>query len=94
MAATTFSIRMDEHDRQRFEQIVNEMGLTMTAAFNVFAKATIRSQSIPFPLALDPLADPFIQAKVVQELDRRLELERDPGTRHLSLEESKRELGG
>ena len=33
--------------------LCNELGLTMTAAVNIFAKAMVRRQGIPFEISLD-----------------------------------------
>lgn len=53
MAQTNVNIRMDENLKQQFEALCAELGLNMTTAFNVFAKAMVRRQGIPFEIALD-----------------------------------------
>lgn len=53
MAQTNISILMDENLKQEFETLCGELGMDMTTAFNVFAKAVVRQRVIPFPLALD-----------------------------------------
>ena len=47
------NIRMEDSLKQQFESFCNELGLNMTAAFNVFARAVVREQGIPFDLKLD-----------------------------------------
>jgi len=42
---------MDENLKHDFDRLCNDLGLTMTAAFTVFAKAVIRRQGIPFEIA-------------------------------------------
>ena len=37
MAQTNINIRMDENLKKQFELFCNELGLTMTTAFNIFA---------------------------------------------------------
>lgn len=44
------TIRMDKEDKKLFESIVHSMGLNLSSAFNVFAKAVIRENTIPFNL--------------------------------------------
>ena len=53
MAQTNINIRMDENLKKQFELFCNELGLTMTTAFNIFAKAVVRQQKIPFELSLN-----------------------------------------
>ena len=53
MAQTNINIRMDENLKKQFELFCNELGLTMTTAFNIFAKTVVRQQKIPFELSLN-----------------------------------------
>ncbi len=39
---------MDADDKTNFEKLCADLGLTMNAAFNMFAKQAIREQGIPF----------------------------------------------
>jgi len=48
MAQTNVNIRMDEELKRDFDSTCNDLGLTMTTAFTVFAKAVVRRQRIPF----------------------------------------------
>ena len=48
MAQTAFSIRMDEDLKRDFGEFCNEVGMSMSTAFVVFAKATLRERQIPF----------------------------------------------
>lgn len=50
MAQTNVNIRIDEGDKRLFDEICNQLGMTMSTAFNVFAKAVIRQGGIPFEL--------------------------------------------
>ena len=53
MAATNLNIRTDTETKNRAEAVFNELGLNMTSAINLFLRASIRSQGIPFELKLD-----------------------------------------
>jgi len=44
---------MDEGLKLNFECLCGELGLNMTSAFNVFARAAVRQQGIPFEVTLD-----------------------------------------
>ncbi len=48
MANLNVTIRMDADDKTNFEKLCADLGLTMNAAFNMFAKQAIREQGIPF----------------------------------------------
>ena len=50
MQTINVTFRMDKSDKERFESIINNMGLNLSSAFNVFAKAVIRENAIPFKL--------------------------------------------
>ena len=53
MAQTNIKIRMDDTLKQQFDHLCNELGLTMTTAFNIFAKTMVRQQGIPFEVSLN-----------------------------------------
>jgi len=57
MATTSVTIRMDENLKKQVEILFEDMGLNMTTAMNIFAKAVVRQNKIPFEIASDP--DPF-----------------------------------
>ena len=54
MASVNITIRMDENDKIQVEKLFSEFGLTMNAAFNMFAKQALREQSIPFKITKNP----------------------------------------
>ncbi len=51
MQSVNVTIRMDVDDKKNAEKLFSELGLTMNAAFNMFAKQAIREQSIPFKIS-------------------------------------------
>ena len=53
MAQTNISIRMDENLKREYEGILSELGLNLTTALNVFARAVVRERRIPFEIALN-----------------------------------------
>jgi len=58
MAQTNINIRMDTQLKDQFEKFCNSAGLTMTTAFNVFAKTSVRLQKIPFEITAEPQPSP------------------------------------
>jgi len=53
MAQTSINIRMDEELKRDFDDTCSDLGLSMTAAFTVFAKTVVRRQRIPFEISKD-----------------------------------------
>ena len=53
MASTNINIRMDADLKRQFEAFCADMGMTMTTAFNVFAKKAVREYRIPFEIGGD-----------------------------------------
>ena len=48
MANININIRMDSDLKQQFEAFCNDVGMTMTTAFTVFAKKAVREYPMPF----------------------------------------------
>ena len=58
MAQTNVNIRMDEATKIAFDRFCEEIGLSVSAAFNIFARTVVREQRIPFALTTEiPNAD-------------------------------------
>ena len=57
MAQAMVNFRMDEELKAGMEQVCKEMGLSMTAAFTIFAAKVSKERRIPFDVTADP--DPF-----------------------------------
>ena len=52
MANTTnVNIRMDADLKRQFEAFCADMGMSMTTAFNIFAKKAVREYRIPFEIS-------------------------------------------
>ncbi len=54
MAQAMVNFRMDEDLKKNMEQTCKNMGLTMTAAFTMFATKVTQEQKIPFEIVADP----------------------------------------
>lgn len=54
MAQATLSVRLDSTDKQCFEEFCKSAGLNVSVAINMFVKAVIKEQRIPFTITGDP----------------------------------------
>lgn len=84
MAQTMVSFRMDENLKRSMEEICEELGLSMTAAFTIFAKKMSREKRIPFDVSVDP----FYSESNIAHLRRGISaLNAGQGTEHELIEE-------
>ncbi len=54
MAQAMVNFRMDANLKKNMEETCKKMGLTMTAAFTLFAAKVTNEQRIPFEITADP----------------------------------------
>jgi len=54
MAQANLSVRIDEVDKKNFEIFCNETGMNVSTAVNMFVKAVLREQQLPFVVKADP----------------------------------------
>lgn len=55
--AVNVNFRLDATVKKNMEQVCAELGLSMSAAFTIFAKKVGREKRIPFEVAIDPFYD-------------------------------------
>ena len=60
------NIKMDSDVKKSMEQVCAELGLTMSAAFTIFARKVGREKRIPFEI----VADPFYSSENMERLRR------------------------
>ena len=68
MATTSITVRMDEDLKKQVEKLFDDMGLNMTTAFTVFAKAVVKQNKIPFEIAADPFWSESNQARIKETI--------------------------
>lgn len=69
MASTNINIRMDAELKRQFEAFCSDMGMSMTTAFNVFARKAVRENRIPFEISGDmPNAETVEALREVQRM--------------------------
>lgn len=66
MAQTMVNFRMDEELKKNMEQVCQELGMSMTTAFTIFAKKVTREKRIPFEIS----ADPFYSERNMQYVEK------------------------
>lgn len=66
MANVNINFKLDENDKKSMESACAEMGLSMSAAFTIFAKKVGRERRIPFEIS----ADPFYSERNIAHLRR------------------------
>ena len=71
MGNVNVNIRMDSALKAQFEEFCNDMGLSMSTAFNIFAKKTVREYRIPFEIGAEiPNAETIAAIQEVQEMKK------------------------
>ena len=80
MALSTLTARVDENDKRCFDVFCSSVGLTSSAAINLYVKAVLRERRIPFEIKQeDPFFSPENQAYVLKSVQ---ELRSGKGTEH------------
>ncbi|MCI6097948.1 type II toxin-antitoxin system RelB/DinJ family antitoxin [Veillonellaceae bacterium WCA-693-APC-5D-A] len=54
MAQTTLTARIDPIDKKNFEAFCSTVGLTVSSAINLYVKAVLQKQKLPFEISADP----------------------------------------
>ena len=62
------NFKLDAEDKRRMERACAEMGLSMSAAFTIFAKKVGRERRIPFEVS----ADPFYSESNIRYLEKKM----------------------
>ena len=84
MALATITARVDEKDKVSFDTFCSNVGLNTSAAINLFVKAVLRENRIPFEIqAPDPF---FSEANINYVRKSMQELRSGKGTAHELIE--------
>ncbi len=85
MALSTLTSRVDEEDKLKFISFCDSVGLTTSAAINLFVKAVNREHRIPFEIKTE---DPFYSTSNQLHLMRSIQqLREGKGTSHELMED-------
>lgn len=69
MAQAMVNFRMDADLKKSMETACQEMGMSMTTAFTIFATTVSRERRIPFEIS----ADPFYSESNIKYLEKKME---------------------
>ena len=89
MANININIRMDADLKKQFEAFCADMGMTMTTAFNIFAKKAVRENRIPFEISGDVPNAETIEA--IQEV-KKMKANPDMGKTYSHVDQMMEEL--
>ena len=75
MANTTqISIRIDEELKKNVEDVLNDMGLSMSSAITVFLKKVCKERRIPFEISAGAIEDglfkPLTEEQIFERIDK------------------------
>lgn len=79
MEQSTISIRIDSQLKREFEEFCKNVGMNMTTAISIFAKAVVKEQRIPFEISTDPFYSEKNMARLRKSMQ---EMEKNGGTIH------------
>ena len=68
MSTTSITVRMDANLKRQAETLFDDMGLTMTTAITLFAKAVVRQNKIPFEITADPFYSESNMARLKESI--------------------------
>ena len=79
MHTVNVNYKLDADVKKEMEQTCAAMGLTMSAAFTIFAKKVAREYRIPFEVSADPFYSKQNMARLRKSIER---MEKTGGTIH------------
>lgn len=56
MAQAMLNVRISSEDKSRFEKFCKQTGLNISTCINMFVKAVLREQRLPFEVKAEPLS--------------------------------------
>ena len=89
MGQVAFTVRMDTEVKKRFDELCKDFGMSANTAFNVFARAVIRQERIPFDLESDNQA---ALNRAAQAMERMRQSAAANGVSEMSMEEIDEEI--
>ena len=89
MATTNVTVRIDSALKKQSEELFNDLGLSLSAAFTLFLKQSIREQRIPFEIKR--LVPNEATIKALEEMEE-MEKEREKDKSFSSVEDLMKDL--
>ena len=89
MEYTNLNIRTSKETKAAAEKIFDELGINTSTAFNIFLKAVIRENGLPFDMRVESP-----NAETIAAIEEGRKIARDPSVKgYSSIEELKAALG-
>lgn len=66
---TNLTFRIDSQIKARMTEICNQLGITPSTAFNIFANAFVRANGMPFPVRLDTPSPTMTREQMLTDTD-------------------------
>ena len=89
MGQTAFTVRMDSEVKKQFDELCKDFGMSSNTAFNVFARAVIKKQRIPFEVESEREA---IIRRGWEAMDKIRQQAAENGTSEMTLDEINAEI--
>ena len=70
MAMKNITMRIDENLKNEAEHFFEDLGMSMTTAYTIFLKQSLRKQKIPFEITREPNAETIEAIKEVEAMKR------------------------
>lgn len=70
---TNITFRIDSPAKARMTEICNQLGMTPSMTFNIFANTFVRANSMPFPVRLDASSPAMTWEHMLTDADDFLE---------------------
>lgn len=67
MSKSNLTISMDKNDKEKFINLVDELGLNVSTAINMFVKQSIRENALPLNLKINNIEK--ISEDIINEYD-------------------------
>ena len=81
MESLTLNVRVDANDKKSFEQFCNSVGMNVSTAVNMFIKAVLREQKLPFEVKANTFDE------IIYEKLKEAELEMNNTTDRYTIDE-------
>lgn len=65
---TNMMFRIDSQTKARMTEICNQLGMTPSMAFNIFANAFVRAGGMPFPVRLETPAPEMTREQMLADI--------------------------
>ena len=66
---TNITFRIDSQTKAKMTELCNQLGMTPSAAFNIFANAFVRCKGMPFPVRMDESPSSMSSAQILKDTD-------------------------